>query len=53
MIGNFLGNFEKRHSYVKLHWLLFGQLLEKIGLLFTPTSGHSAVMMDRNQSFGK
>ena len=31
MIGNFLGYFEKLHSYLKLHWLLFGQLLEKLG----------------------
>ena len=29
MIGNFSGYFEKPHSYVKLHWLLLGQLLEK------------------------
>ena len=27
--------------YVKLMWTLFGQLWEKIGLLFTLTSGHS------------
>ena len=26
----------------KLHWLLFGQLWENIGLLFTLTSGHTA-----------
>ena len=41
MIGNFLGYFENFPFYVKLVWLLFGQLLEKFGLLFTPTSGHS------------
>ena len=29
-------------SYIKLMLKLFGQLLEKIGLLFTPTSGHTA-----------
>ena len=28
-------------SYEKMHWLLFAHLLEKIGLLFTPTSGHT------------
>ena len=33
MIGKFLGYFEKPYSYVKLHWLLLGQLLEKIGPL--------------------
>ena len=49
MIGNFLGYLEKTHYYVKLHWLLFGQLLEKIGLLFTPTSGHTGC--DRKRSF--
>ena len=26
---------------VNLLWLIFGQLLEKIGLHFTPTSGHT------------
>ena len=49
MIGNFLGYLEKTHYYVKLHWLLFGQLLEKFGLLFTPTSGHTGC--DRKRSF--
>ena len=41
MIGNFLGYIEKPHSYVKLHWLLFGQLLGKIGQVFTPAYGHT------------
>jgi len=41
MICNILGNFEKPHSCVKLFRLLYRQLLEKIGLLFTPTSGHT------------
>ena len=27
--------------YIKLMWILFGQLLQKIGLLFTPTSDHT------------
>ena len=27
--------------YAKLMWILFGQLSEKIGLLFTTTSGHT------------
>ena len=33
IIGNILSCFEKPHSYVKLLWLLFGQHLEKFGLL--------------------
>ena len=41
MIGNFLGNFETPHSSVKRLLLLFGQLLQSHGLLFTPTSGHT------------
>ena len=42
MIGNFLSYFEKPHSYViTAFWLLFGQLLENFGLLFTPRSGHT------------
>ena len=40
MIGNFLNYFEKIHSYIKTEWLLFGQLLQKIWLLFT-RSGHT------------
>ena len=39
IISNFLGYFEKPHSYVKTalatSWKIFG-------LLFTPTSGHTA-----------
>ena len=31
MIGNFLGYFEKPHSYVKTALATFGQLLEKLG----------------------
>ena len=42
MIGNFLGYFEKTHSYVKTALATFWATLEKnIGLLFSPTSGHS------------
>ena len=29
---------------VKLLWLLFGQLLEKVGLLFSLASGHSGLL---------
>ena len=43
MIVNFLGDDEKPDSYVKQLLLLFGQLLETFGLLFTPTSGHTAL----------
>ena len=34
--------------YVKLTFILFGQLLEKIGQLFTPTSGHSGEKYEMN-----
>ena len=46
MIGNFLGYFEKPHSYAKTALGTFGQLLEKIGLLLIPTSGHTASKRD-------
>ena len=42
MIGNFLGYFEKPHSYVKTASTTLGQLFEKIWVTFTPTSGHTA-----------
>ena len=32
----------KWHFYVNLMWILFGQVLDQIGLLFTPTSGLTA-----------
>ena len=35
------GNCENGTFYVKLMWIVFGELLEKFGLLFTPTSGHT------------
>ena len=42
LIDNFLGYFEKPHSYAKTalatFWATFG---EKIGLLFTPSSGYT------------
>ena len=41
MIGNFLGYFENLTLMLKLHWLIFGQLLETIGPLFTPISGQT------------
>ena len=41
MIGNFLGYFEKPHSNVKTALATFRASLGKIGLLFTPTSGHT------------
>ena len=44
------GDFEKPHSYEKLHWLLFRQLLEKIGLLFTSTSGHTLSLTSHTKS---
>ena len=43
MIGSFLGIVEKPHFYIKTavatFWETIGQILEIIGLLFTPTSG--------------
>ena len=39
--GNFLGYFDKCHLLKKLLWLGFGQLQEKIGLLYIPLSGHT------------
>ena len=40
--------------YVKLMLILFGQLLEKIGLHFSPTSGHtvdeSSYLVDRGSA---
>ena len=41
MIGNFLGYFEKHHSCVKTALATFWATFGKIGLLFTPTSGHT------------
>ena len=42
MIRTVLGYFEKPHSHVKTALATFlGNLWKKIGLLFTPTSGHT------------
>ena len=41
MIGNFLAKFENLSLVQILLVLLFGQLLETFGVLFTPTSGHT------------
>ena len=41
MIGNFLGYFEKPHSYVKTAMDTFWATVGKVGLVFTPTSGHT------------
>ena len=41
MIGNFLGHFEKPHSYVKTALATFWATFGKIGLLFTPPYGHT------------
>ena len=45
MIGKFLGYFEKPYSYVKLHWLLLGQLLEKLGYFYSNIWSHWTVML--------
>ena len=42
MIGTFWAILKNLTLMKKLHLLHFGQLLEKIGLLFTLTSGHTA-----------
>ena len=41
MVGNFLGLFEKPLSYVKTALPNFGQLLEKLGIHFSRSSGHT------------
>ena len=41
MNGHFLGYFENPHSYVKTALATFWPTFGKIGLLFTPTSGHT------------
>ena len=41
MIGNVLGYFENGYSYVKTALTTFWATFGKIGLLFTPTSGHT------------
>ena len=43
MIGNVLGYFEKPHSYVKTVLATFWATFAKIGLPFTPTSGHTGL----------
>ena len=45
MIGNFLGYFDKSHSNVKTALTTFWATFGKIGLLFTPTSGHTGPML--------
>ena len=36
----FLANVKSYTLHIKLQWLLFGQLLEKIGILYNLASGH-------------
>ena len=50
MIGNFLGYFEKPHSYVKTALATFCATFGKIGLLFTHTSGHTASGQSKQHS---
>ena len=35
--------------YVELLWIHFGQFLEKIGLLFIPSSGHTVTLTHTRQ----
>ena len=47
----FLGYFENiTFKNKKLLWLLFGQLLQRFGLLFNPTSSHTAFNGERERS---
>ena len=41
MIGNFLGNVKKSHSYVKTTVATFWKTFGNIWPIFTPTSGHT------------
>ena len=41
MIGNFLGNVKKPHSYVKTTVATFWKTIGNIWPIFTPTSGHT------------
>ena len=43
MCVDFLNCFENIHFH-KLLWLLFGQLLEKFGLLYILASGHTGTL---------
>ena len=40
-IKSSLANVKGNTFHIKLLWLLFGQLLENVGLLFNLASGHS------------
>ena len=46
IISNFLGYFEKPHSYVKTAVATSWVILETIGLLFKPTSGHTGLWVE-------
>ena len=41
MFGKLWAILKKHFLSKNLLWILFGQHLEKIGLLLTPTSGHT------------
>ena len=51
MIGNVLGYFENGYSYVKTALTTFWATFGKIGLFFTPTSGHTGI--GTKKSFAK
>ena len=38
--------------HIQLRWIPFGQLLEKIGLILIPTSGHTASQLRPPQKMG-
>ena len=51
MIGRFLGYFEMTLPHVKTALATFWATFGKIGLLFTPTSGHTGI--GTKKSFAK
>ena len=50
MIGNFLGYFEKPHSYVKTALATFLATLGKNWASFSPTSGHTGGDLEEAQT---
>ena len=50
MIGNFLGYFEKPHSYVKTALATFWATFGKNWTTFSPTSGHTGADLEEAQT---
>ena len=51
IFSNNFGLLWKCSFYIKMMWILFGQLLEKIEPLLTPTSGHTGPKDQSSISF--